>query len=135
MISNSIGKTGFSIQVMNFLFVGIFTFAVDYSLMIFLVEILDVNYLNSTASGFIAGSILNYYLSVKYVFINGKYENIKTEMFVFMIFTFLGLALNHLIMYAGCNLMENDYRFIKIFSLFMVTIFNFITKKLFVFIK
>lgn len=135
MISNSIEKIVFPIQVMKFLLVGIFTFAVDYSLMVIFVEVLDVNYLYSTAFGFIAGSILNYYLSVKYVFVNGKYKNMKTEMFVFMIFTFLGLALNHLIMYTGCSLMENDYRLIKVLSLVMVTIFNFITKKLFVFIK
>ena len=103
--------------------------------MLALVELLDINYLISTAAGFLAGSIINYYLSVKYVFIAGRYKKVETELLIFMAFTLLGLVLNHFVMYSGCEWMNIDYKIVKIISLIIVTIFNYLTKKIFVFKK
>ena len=135
MVAYIANKEILAIQVMKFLLVGSFTFMVDYTLMIICIEILNFDYLYGTALGFVFGSALNYYLSIKCVFSNGKYQNLRTELFVFMLFTLLGLLLNHLIMYSGCDLMKMDYRFIKIVSLVLITTFNFLTKKIFVFVE
>lgn len=127
--------TNLNIQIIKFLIVGGFTFIIDYISMVMLVEVFNINYLISTGVGFIIGSIINYILSAKVVFIGGKYNKLETEITVFMIFTVLGLVLNHLIMYMGCDYLKVDYRIIKIISLIFVTIFNFVTKKIFVFKK
>ena len=128
-------NTNLNIQIIKFLIVGGFTFIIDYISMVMLVEVFNINYLISTGVGFIIGSIINYILSAKVVFIGGKYNKLETEITVFMIFTVLGLVLNHLIMYMGCDYLKVDYRIIKIISLIFVTIFNFVTKKIFVFKK
>lgn len=132
---SSVKYTGLNNQIMKFLLVGGSTFILDYIIMISLIELFNTNYLLSTAIGFIVGSILNYYLSIKFVFVSGKFKKYETEFSVFMIFTILGLGLNHLIMYSGCDLLTWDYKIVKILSLLLVTAFNFITKKIFVFIK
>ncbi len=122
-------------QIFMFLMVGGFTFVLDYLLMLFLIEFFQVNYLVSTGLGFIFGSIINYYLSLMYVFESGKYKKKKTEFIIFMVFTIIGLGLNHLIMYSGSSLLMIDYKLVKIISLIIVTAFNFLTKKIFVFLR
>ena len=122
-------------QIIKFLLVGGATFIVDYLIMVVLVEFLNVYYLISTAIGFLVGSTLNYLLSIKFIFISGKYKKRETEFIIFMIFTIMGLLLNHLIMYFSTSLILLDYKFGKIASLIIVTIFNFLTKKFIVFIK
>jgi putative flippase GtrA len=126
---------GLSRQIVLFLVVGGFTFILDYLTMIGLIEIFETDYLISTGIGFILGSVVNYYLSIKYVFVSGKYKKNKSELLIFMVFTSIGLGLNHFIMYSGCDIINWDYRIVKIASLVIVTAFNFITKKIFVFIK
>ena len=126
---------GINQQIIKFLIVGGFTFAIDYLFMVILVEIGDVNYLISTGIGFVIGSTINYILSVKFVFVSGKYDRTETEFMIFMFFTTLGLVINHFVMYLGCNFVNFDYRIVKIISLIIVTVFSFITKKTFVFVK
>jgi len=125
--------TNLNIQIVKFLIVGGFTFTIDYLTMILLTEMFDANYLLSAGIGFIIGSTVNYLLSVKLVFVNGKYSAKEMEIFLFMVFLGLGLSLNQLTIYMGSDLFNIDYRVVKIGSLMIVTIFNFLTKKIFVF--
>ncbi len=135
MITETSYQINLPSQIMKFLVIGSLTFAVDYLSMLMFIEILGINYLFATALGFLLGSLLNYWLSIKYVFIRGKFNKTQTELIVFMIFTVLGLLLNHLIMYLGCEWGGISYKIVKFLSLFTVTIFNFIAKKYFVFLK
>ena len=127
--------TGLNTQIIKFLIVGGTTFTIDYLCLIVLVELFGLNYLLSAAIGFIIGSVINYLLSVKFVFVSGKYKKVQTEFTIFMIFTVMGLGLNHFVMYAGADIIELDYRIAKVISLIIVTSFNFVNKKLFVFLK
>lgn len=120
-------------QILRFGFVGFITAAIDYLTLYVLVEYFAVNYLLATAVGFFIGSTLNYILSLFYVFEGGRFKTKFAEFGVFIIFTALGLALNHLIMWGGVDVLKSNYLFIKIVSLVLVTLFNFLTKKFLVF--
>jgi len=120
-------------QIFRFAIVGGITAGIDYLVLFILVEYFSLNYLIATAIGFFIGSTLNYILSLLFVFEGGRFKTKFAEFSVFIIFTALGLALNHLIMWFGVDILESNYLFIKIVSLILVTLFNFLTKKFLVF--
>ena len=122
-------------QVLRFLVVGLITFALDYSTLVFLTEVVGLFYLLSAAIGFVFGSTINYVLSIKYVFTAGKFKKRYQEFLIFILFTALGLLLNQIAIFIGTGLIKLDYRISKIISLIIVTTFNYLTKKFIVFIK
>jgi len=89
----------------------------------------------STALGFIAGSALNYALSIYFVFHSGRFEKRSNEFIVFINISLLGVLLNHSVMYLGFGVMMINYKIVKFASLVIVTIFNYLTKKYIVFLK
>lgn len=120
-------------QLTRFVFAGGITASIDCLILFLGVEFFHINYLIAAAIGFIFGSSLNYLLSIKWVFNSGKFKNKIIEFNIFILFTFLGMGLNHLIMYLGVENLRVDYKGVKIISLVLVTLFNFLTKKFFVF--
>ena len=122
-------------QVIRFFIVGLLTFGLDILTLVILTEYFQMYYLVSAAIGFILGSTLNYVLSVLFVFHSGRFKSKFNEFFTFIILTFIGLLLNHTIMYLGHGIYLINYKLVKISSLVIVTIFNFISKKYIVFLK
>ena len=55
-------------QIMKFGIVGVLCFAIDYGLMIFLTEVFGISYLISSGISFSVSVIVNYKLSLKFVF-------------------------------------------------------------------
>lgn len=126
-------KTITSNQIIRFAIVGGFTAAIDYASLFLLVEIYSINYLLATAIGFFVGSSLNYILSLLFVFEGGRFKSRIMEFIIFIVFTALGLLLNHLTMWFGVEITRMNYLLVKIISLILVTLFNFLTKKYLVF--
>ncbi len=123
-----------TIQFLRFILVGGSTAFIDFLLLFILTYFFNVNYLVSAAIGFLIGSTLNYLLSIKWVFINGKFSKLYTEFIVFLIFTTLGLVLNHFVMFIFSEILLYNYMISKMISLIIVTLFNFLTKKYLIFI-
>lgn len=116
-------------QLIKFGFVGACAFIIDYGLMIFLTEIFQIPSLISAAISFIVSVIFNYILSIKWVFDVDKQKNSKTKEFiVFIILSIIGLIINELIMWILSNI---DYKITKLIATFIVMIWNFITRKIF----
>lgn len=107
-------------QIWRFTIVGFICFGIDYGLLILLTEVFGVNYLISNLIGFSVSVIVNYYLSVRYVFKSGR-----GQIFGFIILSVAGMGLNELIMYAS----PLNYMITKIFATAVVMVFNFITRK------
>ena len=121
-------------QTIRFLVVGGSTFIIDMVLLLVLAEYLGVHYLFSAAVAFFIASIINYLLSLLAVFKTGRHENKKKEFIYFLFFTSVGTILNNAIIYASTNIFLLNLPISKLFSTVIVTIFNFLTKKHFVFL-
>jgi putative flippase GtrA len=121
------------LQVFRFILAGASTALLDFLTLIVLVEFLHLNYLVSATIGFVAGSVANYFISVRFVFTGGKYPNKLAEFTIFLIITLAGLALNYFTMYFFTELFLFPYFISKCFSLFFVTAANFLMKKFLVF--
>lgn len=119
------------LQIIKFGGVGIICFLIDYGVLFVLTEFAGLYYLLSSAISFSISVVVNYILSVLFVFDTNK-ENKHIRNFVlFVIFSIIGLFLTTAIMKLGVDVLSWNYMFVKIFATGIVMVYNFITRKLF----
>lgn len=118
-------------QFMKFGVVGLIAFGIDYGLMIVLTEVFSIDYLVSATLSFAASVIFNYFASMRYVFSRKEGMSRRREFTVFIILSVIGLLLNNVLMWVGVELLHVDYRITKIFATFVVTFYNFFSRKKF----
>ena len=128
-ITQRIKKT--LLQFCKFGLVGTLCFCIDYGIMVLLTETTDLGYFLSSAISFTLSVVVNYILSMRFVF-KGKDElNKFQEMAIFVALSIVGLALNQMIMWIAVEFFCVFYAVAKIFSTMLVTVYNFISRKLF----
>ena len=88
-------------------------------------------YLLSAGISFTISVIINYILSVKYVFdINSEYSK-KRNFILFIIFSIIDLLLTEVIMKIDVDYMYWNYMLVKIFATIVVMVYNFVSRKIF----
>lgn len=118
-------------QLFRFGVVGVIAFVIDYSLLYVLTDICKINYLLSSGISFVVSLMVNYVLSIKWVFDTGHKQTIK-DVVIFSLLSTIGLGINELIMYLGTDMIKIHYLIVKIFATAIVMIYNFITRKIFI---
>ncbi len=118
-------------QIMRFGIVGLIATIIDYVLLYFFTDFLNVHYLISAVISFSISLIVNYYLSIKWVFYMTKKQTYK-ELFLFAFLSLIGLIINELILYLGTELLNIYYMVCKIGATIIVMVYNFITRKIFI---
>lgn len=119
------------IQFVHFGIVGGLSFILDYSIMLGLIELFDMHYMPATAISFSIATIFNYFLSIKWVFTNKKEHKKTLELTVFLILSLFGLGINEIIMWICTDTFFIDYRLSKLIATAVVTVWNFISRKIF----
>lgn len=115
-------------QIIKFGLVGFLCFFIDYGIMIFLTEILDVHYLLSSGISFTVSVIVNYMLSMTYVFDTVKGKQIK-KFIIFVVLSVIGLGINQTLMWFCVDILKIFYMISKIGATAIVMVYNFITRK------
>lgn len=115
-------------QLFKFGIVGILCFFIDYGILIALTEIVGVNYLLSSAISFSISVIVNYILSLSFVFDTEKGNNLK-NFSLFIVLSVIGLGINQLLMWIGVEILGIYYMISKIIATGIVMLYNFITRK------
>lgn len=118
-------------QMVKFGVVGIICFIIDYGLLLLFKQAFSIDVLSSSALSFIISTIVNYFLSVAWVFNVDESKSKPKRFIVFIVFSIIGLLLTQLIMWLGVYKLSIDYRFVKIIATIVVMTFNFITRKIF----
>lgn len=116
---------------MKFGIVGVLAFLIDYGLMVALTEFFGVPYLISNTISFIVSVVFNYLASMRYVFERRDDLSRHREFIIFVILSIIGLILNDLLMWVCVGLLFIDYRIAKFIVTFLVAIWNFVTRKIF----
>lgn len=119
------------LQIFKFVLVGGLAFIIDYVLLILCKEIFHLNILLSAAIAFTISVIVNYILSIKWIFEVEPNRSKKKNFIIFLIFSILGLGLTEIMMWFGVEIIKYSYLIVKIFATAIVMIFNFITRKIF----
>lgn len=141
------------LEIIRFLIVGTFATLIDMLVMAVFIYVFNKNSYNSffdvflnsgngagwsvvvaTAIGFLVGLVVNYFLSLFYVY-QGQNNFAKTKkgFLLFGVLSAIGLGIQTLGMYIGNFLLSINEWIVKIFLVVVVLIFNYITRKIFVF--
>ena len=97
----------------------------------FMVEVCKADLFFSTTVSFIVSVVINYALSMKYVFDHREGMSRKREFTIFAILSAVGLGLNDLYMFIGVTMLNIGYQAMKLISTFLVTWYNFFSRKKF----
>lgn len=117
-------------QFFKFGVVGVIAFIVDYLSLYLLTEFLNVYYLISSIISFLLSIIVNYLLSIKWVFDIKKKQSFK-DVIIFTLLSAIGLLINLLVMYLSVEVFKIHYMIGKLMATFIVMIWNFVTRKMF----
>lgn len=131
-------------QILKFGVVGFFCFLIDFGLTTGLTNIFGVHYSISKFIGFVVSAIVNYILSIKFVFTQKKKMDQKKEFTVFLILSAIGLVINEIVMfvcidgiYVHSQMLQDmisDKLMVSIAAIVatgIVMVYNFISRKLF----
>jgi putative flippase GtrA len=130
------GKTNNTfLQLVRYTFVGGFAFIVDFGTLFVLTEYLKIHYLISAGIAFIIGLIINYLLSVNWVFSKRSFGNRFYEVLLFTLIGLVGLGLNELLIWLFTDIVLLYYLLSKIITAFIVYFWNFFARKYLLFNK
>lgn len=118
-------------QFMKFGIVGVIAFVIDYGFMVLLTEVFGVPYLISTTVSFIISVIFNYFASMRFVFKRKDDMSRRREFIIFVVLSVIGLVINDVSMWLMVDFLFIDYRISKIVVTFIVAVWNFVTRKIF----
>ena len=90
-------------------------------------------YLLSGIFAFIIGLMINYKISITWVFKNRSVKSKKKEFLLFAFIGFVGLILNEFFIWFFTNIKNNNYLISKCISVFLVYSWNFFVRKFILF--
>lgn len=121
---------------MKFGAVGFLCFFIEYVSLILFRELLGWPVLAANTMAFTISAVVNYVLSIAFVFDADKKANKGVQFAVFFLLAVGGLILNNIIMKLGTTVLDpfwsRSYIIVKPFATGIVMVYNFITRKLFI---
>jgi len=127
LLKNKIG-----IQFYKFIVTGIISTLANYSIFYLLLDFLRVNYLISSASGFLFGMIIGYFLNRNWSFQIQKKTNIEEIMKYFFVYVF-SLIISLIFLKIMVDIVKINIKLANFFALILTTCTNFIGIKIIVF--
>ena len=117
-------------QLIRFGIVGVIATIVDVGLLVFLQEVVHIDVLVASALSFSVAVVVNYILSMLWVF-KSKGESRIKEFIIFVSLSIGGLLITQLVMWLGTEVMSIYYLAVKIFAIVFESAYNFVTRKIF----
>ncbi len=119
------------LQFTKFASVGTFCFFLDYGLMILLTEFTRLSYFAATGTSYTVATIVNYILSMLFVFRGKEGMSKVKEISIFILLSLIGLGFNQIIMWIAVETFGIYYMIAKVGATMIVTNYNFISRKIF----
>lgn len=116
---------------MKFALVGFASLAVEYLFLGYFLQALNMNYLMATTIAFIISIVVNYVLSMRYVFSHKQDMSRRREFTIFTVLSAIGLGLNDLYMFVGVSILNIGTMAMKLISTFFVTWYNYFSRRKF----
>ena len=125
-------------QFFRYIFTGGLAFVVDFGLFALCLGVFGLHYLIANLIGLIAGLIINYIISVKWVFADCKRnfgDARKIEFSIFSVIGVLGVGFNQLLMLLLVGYGNFNEMLSKIVAAGIVLMYNFLARKYILFHK
>ena len=117
-------------QFARFLVVGLASFAVDYGIFFVLFHFFGVQYIVASTVSFGLSLVLNYFLTLKFVFDAKPGRNVAVEFAIYIGLNIIALGLNQLILFLSVDLLGLSPLVGKLIATAVVLVYNFISRKL-----
>lgn len=117
------------VQFITYGFVGGLAFVIDFAALWFFTDVMGIHYLYSAVIGFVLGLMVNYLLSICWVFNARKLKNVHAEFMIFTVIGLIGLGINELILWFFTDIKGVYYLYSKIIATAVVFIWNFVARK------
>lgn len=133
-------------QILKFGAVGFFCFFIDFAIYTILLAVIEwhYDYVIATFWGFTISVIVNYLLSMKYVFVRKDDMDRRKEFVIFVVLSIIGCILNEVLIVLCMNGIYDNWSWLqsligremakmggKIVATGVVMVYNFITRKIF----
>lgn len=122
-----------TVTLFKSMFTSSIAFALDFSLLAFLVEIAGIYYLLSNIVSFLAGSSLSYVLSIALVFHSRTMKRKSVEYAAFIFIGVIGVVLNSLFLWLLTSGFGIHYMLSKVIAGSTVFFWNFFARKFMLF--
>ncbi|MET1082332.1 MAG: GtrA family protein [Burkholderiales bacterium] len=117
-------------QFGRFLLVGSVSFAFDFGLYFVLYEYAGVQYVIASTFSFSLSLILNYFLTLKFVFDSKPGRNVAKEFAIYIGLNIVALGLNQAILFLTVEALGATPLVGKLVATAIVLVYNFISRKL-----
>jgi putative flippase GtrA len=118
-------------QFIGFAGVGAIGTAGHYAVLIGLVQLAGVSPVMASIAGFIAGAVINYFLSYRYIFQSRKRH--AEALTKFLLVASAGLGLNAAIVWFGVSMLEWHYLVSQVIATGIILLWNFTANRLWTF--
>jgi len=109
--------------------VGGVAFIFDFGTLYLFTEYLGLHYILSATISFIIGLLINYTLSIYFVFNKRSLKNKKIEFFIFLIIGIFGLIFNDVVIWVLTDIFYLYYLVSKMVATLFTYIWNFFARK------
>lgn len=116
-------------QMLKFGVVGVLAFAIDYGIMVLLVELFSMNPVIAAGISFCVSVTFNYVASMRYVFTHRPDLSRRAEFAIFIVLSLIGLGINELLMWVGVDVLLVSYLIVKLVATVVVMGWNFVSRK------
>lgn len=106
---------------------------VDIGLFLLFAKVLGLPYLRVAAATFVLATLVNYWLSIRLVFVSGQRFRRRWEITLVYVVSAIGLALNQAILSACVELAHFELLYAKLTATGIVFFWNYLARRLFVF--
>ena len=117
------------LQFFRYIFVGGTSFIIDFSIYLFLINFLNLNYLLSAAVAFFISVLANYYLSTTWVFNQDDIDNRLVEFNLFIAISLIGLVFTEILLYVFIGMFDINYIWSKVIASIIVLFWNFSARR------
>lgn len=131
-------------QIFKFAIVGGISFVVDFLVYTIMCNVLNIHYIIAGISGFTVSVVVNYILSMRFVFVSKDDLRKDKEFVIFVVLSLIGMFLNSVILYVCIDLIYMNWNWLnqvlsidwmnilaKVIATGIVMVYNFITRKIF----
>ena len=125
-------------QFLRYFVTGGLAFIVDFGVFALSLYYFEIHYLVSNLIGLMAGNVVNYLLSIGWVFSSEKRKMEKhrlLEITVFVLISLFGMGLNEFLMYLFVGVLVIQEMVSKIVAAIIVLLYNFFARKYILFKK
>ena len=130
------GKQGLVGQSLRYFVTGGLAIIVEFGAFALALYYFDIHYLVANLIGLMAGNVVNYLLTVGWVFSTEKRKmekHVVLEVVVFVTISLVGMGLNEFLMYVFVGLLAIQEMVSKVGAAIIVLLYNFLARKFILF--